>query len=475
MEDGYQKVAISDGEIRKKEQKDAELDKKILALRKKNEALIRRYQEIEEDKKNAEKEAMSFTSRKPKLDSLTITITKKPNERRVVSERWRDLNDYEDEEHQFTLRMGNKMQLAVTMDSKGTRAVSKNTEQDCLQLTRELSDVTIEDADRLFTYGRGRRMQIAITMEKEEEKQKSEWRRTESDTPTEKEQTKKESQKCELIPELTLTMTGQERQEYLRWKKEREQIDLERLARHKNSKGEWRRAWDMEKTEKMFEDDLLYVDAIPAGPCLRRGLGKTVGTSGDNAPKTILAMSSKAQGKDRLTGRAKRWGSMEGGDASCMLEELSTQEGLDCPDNAGLPLTDTETPKCPQEKINEGVQELYNCIKQRCPPGNLGKAVNGSRHQCAGITDSCCEFIKCSEVNKAQEGSSGTENILDITPLEGDVRTDTGADLPKEGIAMEYLSVLNSDRELKSGQMLQAVEEEAESRDCFTNTQVDCC
>lgn len=35
---------MEDAVLRKKEQKDVELDKKILALRKKNEALIRRYQ-----------------------------------------------------------------------------------------------------------------------------------------------------------------------------------------------------------------------------------------------------------------------------------------------------------------------------------------------------------------------------------------------------------------------------------------------
>lgn len=51
--------------------------------------------------------------------------------------------------------------------------------------------------------------------------------------------------------DLGLPMTGRERSEYIRWKRERDQIDLERLARHKNAKGEWRRAWDVEKSEHM--------------------------------------------------------------------------------------------------------------------------------------------------------------------------------------------------------------------------------
>lgn len=51
--------------------------------------------------------------------------------------------------------------------------------------------------------------------------------------------------------ELRLALPGRERSEYVRWKREREQIDLERLARHKNARGEWRRAWDVEKSEHM--------------------------------------------------------------------------------------------------------------------------------------------------------------------------------------------------------------------------------
>lgn len=51
--------------------------------------------------------------------------------------------------------------------------------------------------------------------------------------------------------DMTLSMTGRERAEYLRWKKEREQIDEERLARHRNATGQWRREWDAEKTDVM--------------------------------------------------------------------------------------------------------------------------------------------------------------------------------------------------------------------------------
>ncbi|NWZ69910.1 CCD9B protein, partial [Acrocephalus arundinaceus] len=221
-----------------KEQKDVELDKKILALRKKNEALIRRYQEIEEDKKRAEQEGMAVTSRRPKQDGLTITITKAHNNKRVVSEKWgspcptspgfgigsEEEEEEEEADHMFTFRMGKRMQLAVTMDNKakGKRIVSEKRSESFPGPGRapELSE---EEMDHLVAFRRGRRMQIAITMDNKE--------------------------KVSTNPgDSSVPMTGRERSEYIRWKRERDQIDLERLARHKNAKGEWRRAWDVEKS-----------------------------------------------------------------------------------------------------------------------------------------------------------------------------------------------------------------------------------
>ncbi|KFU86559.1 Uncharacterized protein C15orf52, partial [Chaetura pelagica] len=212
-----------------KEQKDVELDKKILALRKKNEALIRRYQEIEEDKKRAEQEGMAVTSRRPKQDGLTITITKAHNDKRVVSEKWvspcptspgfaigsEEEEEEEEADHMFTFRMGKRMQLAVTMDNKAKKR------SESFPGPGRAPDLGEEGTEQLVAFRRGRRMQIAITMDNKEKKSPG---------------------------ELSFPLSGRERSEYIRWKREREQIDLERLARHKNAKGEWRRAWDVEKS-----------------------------------------------------------------------------------------------------------------------------------------------------------------------------------------------------------------------------------
>ncbi|NXB87440.1 CCD9B protein, partial [Vidua chalybeata] len=220
-----------------KEQKDVELDKKILALRKKNEALIRRYQEIEEDKKRAEQEGMAVTSRRPKQDGLTITITKAHNDKRVVSEKWgspcptspgfgigSEEEEEEEADHMFTFRMGKRMQLAVTMDNKAkSKRIVSEKHAESFPGPGRMPDLSEEEMDHLVAFRRGRRMQIAITMDNKEKVSK-------------------------YSANLSFPMTGRERSEYIRWKRERDQIDLERLARHKNAKGEWRRAWDVEKS-----------------------------------------------------------------------------------------------------------------------------------------------------------------------------------------------------------------------------------
>ncbi|XP_065539894.1 coiled-coil domain-containing protein 9B isoform X2 [Lathamus discolor] len=352
-------AAMEDAVLRKKEQKDVELDKKILALRKKNEALIRRYQEIEEDKKRAEQEGMAVTSRRPKQDGLTITITKAHNDKRVVSEKWVSpcttspvfgIGSEEDEEeeeadHMFTFRMGKRMQLAVTMDNKakGKRIVSEK-RSECFPGTGRVPDPSEEETDHLVAFRRGRRMQIAITMdnkEKAEERRTAEKRRSDSDRGPESEHRQKDGGKS--VPkspgDLSFPMTGRERSEYLRWKRERDQIDLERVARHKNAKGEWRRAWDVEKSEHMFEEDgepaLDNPSNKKGGRNARKFQHKSFppdGRGGANAsnpgPKVVPAVSSRAKGKDRLTGRARRWDAKEGEDMSFVKDDLDSQKSL---------------------------------------------------------------------------------------------------------------------------------------------------
>ncbi|XP_074951366.1 coiled-coil domain-containing protein 9B isoform X1 [Phalacrocorax aristotelis] len=441
-------AAVDDAVLRKKEQKDVELDKKILALRKKNEALIRRYQEIEEDKKRAEQEGMAVTSRRPKQDGLTITITKAHNDlkdaitqtehygqdspalsmdKRVVSEKWgspcptspgfgigsEEEEEEEEADHMFTFRMGKRMQLAVTMDNKakGKRIVSeKRTE--CFPGPGRVPDLSEEETDHLVAFRRGRRMQIAITMdnkEKAEERRTAEKRRSDSDRGSESEHSRKDSGKSvQKSPgDLSFPMTGRERSEYIRWKRERDKIDLERLARHKNAKGEWRRAWDVEKSEHMFEEDFVK-DGEPAldNPSNKKGGrnarkfqhrsfppdGRGGGQHGvsvsDPGPKAVPAVSSRAKGKDRLTGRARRWDAKEGEDMSFLKDDLEGQRSLGTDkrksrgeegveENCTAELEEEAKQPSPQDHVASSSQRLRN--------GKVQSAHNGQKEERRGV------------------------------------------------------------------------------------------
>lgn len=65
--------------------------------------------------------------------------------------------------------------------------------------------------------------------------------------------------------DMTLSMTGRERAEYLRWKQERERIDRERVARHRKPGGQWRREWDAEKSDSMFLEGSAAAPAWDSG------------------------------------------------------------------------------------------------------------------------------------------------------------------------------------------------------------------
>ncbi|XP_051476662.1 coiled-coil domain-containing protein 9B isoform X2 [Apus apus] len=419
-------AAVDDAVLRKKEQKDVELDKKILALRKKNEALIRRYQEIEEDKKRAEQEGMAVTSRRPKQDGLTITITKAHNDKRVVSEKWvspcptspgfaigsEEEEEEEEADHMFTFRMGKRMQLAVTMDNKakGKRIVSEK-RSECFPGPGRVPDLGEEGTDQLVAFRRGRRMQIAITMdnkEKAEERRTTEKRRSDSDKGPETEHSRKEGGKSgQKSPgELSFPMSGRERSEYIRWKREREQIDLERLARHKNAKGEWRRAWDVEKSEHMFEEDFVK-DGEPAldNPSNKKG-GRNArkfqhrsfppdGRGGqhgvnvsDAGSKAVPAVSSRAKGKDRLTGRARRWDAKEGEDMSFLKDDVDGQRslGMDKQKSRGEEGVEDNCTAELEEKLKQpSPQDHGSSSSQKLRNGKVQSAQNGQKEEQRGV------------------------------------------------------------------------------------------
>ncbi|TRY92501.1 hypothetical protein DNTS_028201 [Danionella cerebrum] len=282
--------------VMKKEHKDAELDKRIEALRKKNEALMKRYQEVEEDKKRAEEEGMSLHSRKGKSDELTITISKSNNGHRVVTKvagpRDGELEKKCDPDSGvFSVGRGKRRQLLVTTPGKiqDRKAFGERKDRNCHLTAASLKICSEEEVHEENTRGK---------------------------------------QPEDVKPNILTD--NKEHLEYLRWKKERDQIDRERVARHKNDKGQWRRAWDLEKAPLMFSENELGGSSSKG--C--RNVGKShlrseESTARGQTGKSVAVVSSKAKGKDRLTGRARRLDAKEQEEHLQVYPESSLQEFLE--------------------------------------------------------------------------------------------------------------------------------------------------
>ncbi|XP_059841005.1 coiled-coil domain-containing protein 9 isoform X3 [Hypanus sabinus] len=337
--------AVVDPTLKSREEQDAELDRRIEALRKKNEALMRRHQEIEEDRKKAEEDGISVTTRRPKYEaeydrrqngkgvpaeagdlSRSLPEKRMTNDRRArsglgspgrggwagnptspgprasvdqavhysspsrrpdrtlqtdrpeltsrgfagpegerrgrgrrgrggrggggmdggvptgVSLQDRRVKEWEEKRRQNIEKMNEEMEKIAEyergqMDGTGERNPTRNFLDDPRRLG------SLPDGDRKG----GSRRHVRNWGGPDFDKVKTGLDRG-------KDQRGRQSgAKDHGRMDMTLSMTGRERAEYMRWKKEREQIDQERLARHRNATGQWRREWDAEKTESMFK------------------------------------------------------------------------------------------------------------------------------------------------------------------------------------------------------------------------------
>ncbi|XP_021536864.2 coiled-coil domain-containing protein 9 isoform X2 [Neomonachus schauinslandi] len=298
-------------DLKSKEEKDAELDKRIEALRRKNEALIRRYQEIEEDRKKAELEGVAVTAprkgRSVEKENVAVEAEKNlgPSRRSPGTPRppgaskggrthpqqggragmGRAARSWEDSSGEQSRggsggrgrrgRGRGSPQLSGAGDASAADRKSKEWEERRRQNIEKMN----EEMEKIAEYERNQREGV---LEPNPVRNFLDDPRRRSGPLEEPERDRREGSRrhgrnwggpdfervrCGLEQErqgrraglggagdMTLSMTGRERSEYLRWKQEREKIDQERLQRHRKPTGQWRREWDAEKTDGMFKD-----------------------------------------------------------------------------------------------------------------------------------------------------------------------------------------------------------------------------
>ncbi|XP_055496994.1 uncharacterized protein LOC129700488 isoform X2 [Leucoraja erinacea] len=379
--------------LKTKEEKDAELDKKIEAMRKKNVALMKRYHEIEEDKKMAELEGMAVVTRKNRPESFMITITKSPNEKRVVSEKRMlgvasSLQGCEaDAGQRFSIGRGQRLRRFVVEESKA-KEWEERRKQNIEKMNEEMEKIA--EYERIQQEGKVDKNPIRNFLDdrrrtcplpegdKRVDSRHNVWNWTGSNfeivkSDIEKKHCEKEWQEG-AIPtqkgtiDMTVLMTGRERAEYVRWKKERDQIDQERLARHKNSKGEWKRAWDANKTENMFQEDFGVENEL--GFHKRKGGRNTrkcnvqfqhhdIRDDGNHSDQTKelfpwseAADSSKSKGKDRLTGRARSF-KMDNKAKTYIQRDATEQDaGEDTDDSMNVEWETNESSNCQASSLD---------------------------------------------------------------------------------------------------------------------------
>ncbi|XP_070234338.1 coiled-coil domain-containing protein 9B isoform X7 [Bos mutus] len=349
----------------RQEEKDAELDRRIVALRKKNQALLRRYQG-----------------------------------KRVVSRNWTRsahgpgtasemLEDEQAEAHTGTFCLGERVDLAVTMENKAEakRIVSEKP-------TRARNQGA--EGSPGGGLGRSPSMPTAISSDSVRKGVR------EPGSPA-------------LVPgpapRRALGGPLEVSWDYAQWKQEREQIDQARLARHRDAQGDWRRPWDLDKAKPTRQGSSKPREEGPArvgstrGPRSQRKLqppplppeGKGSATWGgqQGRPVVALATRSKARGTERLTGRARRWEMKED------RQEPESQEGSQ------------STRKTPNEKEHEQIQSRMEPGGPTSAPGG-GTTPTPASESPEGLKEELGDLA----ASPASPASPGSPPNSDLVPLD---------------------------------------------------------
>uniref|UniRef100_A0A1A8CUN0 Chromosome 15 open reading frame 52 n=1 Tax=Nothobranchius kadleci TaxID=1051664 RepID=A0A1A8CUN0_NOTKA len=354
-----ERPTTSDMLPRRDHERDLELDKKIEALRRKNEALMKRYKEVEEDKKKAEVEGMALQSSKGKADDLIVTISKSTEDGRVV----------------------------VTKPLSSGSSPEKGQQE---PRPDRVGESPVQGS------GRGHRKQLTVTMTAKKGKRVEEVNQGQRPTEEQSEAPEQcqESENLQTLADLNVPTSREEQEEYLRWKKERgRSVKRGQQKAGSDSKGHGRR-------------------------------GK------DKAAKNVLVMSSKAKGKDRLTGRARRWQDNDDGENqqtsdTTLVEFLEERDALTDANKQDLKDQDSKAKPDPESaageaSVSDGLREENVTQKkaESSPSRGVEKKVRFSEDliQAAAAKQSSLDSadskgpFKASSPKKNQHGSKPSES-----------------------------------------------------------------
>ncbi|KAK1893471.1 Coiled-coil domain containing protein 9B [Dissostichus eleginoides] len=435
-------------------ERDLELDRKIEALRRKNEALMKRHK-----------------SRKGKAEDFTITISKTTNQdSRVVVKKPFSGGSPAEGPPQGPSR-GHRKQLMVTMaGKKGKRVVSERPEKrpgsadvkspaDDGQTRRVESSGRVKHPPHMTKRDTAAQAHYAAKetglarcqeriREGEEEGDVKQGQKHAEEHQRLSEQCQ-EPESLQASTDLNIPTSKEEQEGYARWKREREQIDKERVARHKNSKGQWRRAWDLDKTDYMFSDKSIP-DWGPSSRGGRNARGRGQSRAGhekrgkDKGAKNVQVISSKAKGIDRLTGRARRWQANEDGEdlqsadttLEEFLEELEALTDADVEDQKDVDLKMKPSQSPDSLRTSEEVSGSTTTVTEDTPPDDMAdtsspqgsekkvrfskELIQGSHtNQTTGSQDSACSesrgasSLKDSSPKKQQHQVQGPQRPLE--------------------------------------------------------------